>query len=127
MNHPGAPNRPPSYAPNFAPVAAAPVGRTSPLTVNQGPNRTPPSQMAGGPPPINTGVPVAGYPPQLPPVNTQGPPPMAGPPGYAGAAYGPPPQPQGQPIGHQYIPRTAEVEANSRNKAQLIVGIDFVS
>ncbi|KAL2757800.1 hypothetical protein ACRALDRAFT_2025514 [Sodiomyces alcalophilus JCM 7366] len=123
-HHPGAPNRPPSYAPNYAPVAAAPIGRTSPLTNNQASNRTPPSQMVGGPPPINTGVPVAGYPPQLP-VNAQGPPPMGGPPGYAGAGYGPPPQQHGPSMGQQFAPRTAEVEGNSRNKAQLIVGIDF--
>ncbi|KAM0333479.1 hypothetical protein ACHAQA_002141 [Verticillium albo-atrum] len=133
MNHPGAPNRPPSYsANNFPPGVAPPVGRTSPL--NQAQQRTPPTQMVGGPPPINTGAP-AGYPPQLPPVGGQGPP-MGGPPGYGGGGggYGPPPpqqQQQGPPLGQQYPPRPAqgpnasEVEGSSRSKAQLIVGIDF--
>ncbi|KAH6697497.1 hypothetical protein F5X68DRAFT_5056 [Plectosphaerella plurivora] len=130
MNHPGAPNRPPSYSANFPPGPGAPIGRTSPLT-NQGPARTPPSQMVGGPPPINTGAPVAGYPPQLPPIG--GGQPMGGPPGYGGApgGYGAPPPQQGPPGGMggpQYGARpgnTAEVEGNSRSKAQLIVGIDF--
>ncbi|EGY19895.1 Hsp70-like protein [Verticillium dahliae VdLs.17] len=133
MNHPGAPNRPPSYsANNYPPGVAPPVGRTSPL--NQAQTRTPPTQMVGGPPPINTGAP-AGYPPQLPPVGGQGPP-MGGPPGYGGGGgYGPPPpqqqQQQGPPLGQQYPPRpvqgpgASEVEGSSRNKAQLIVGIDF--
>lgn len=132
MNHPGAPNRPPSYSANFPPGPGAPIGRTSPLT-NQGPARTPPSQMVGGPPPINTGAPVAGYPPQLPPIG--GGQPMGGPPGYGGApgGYGAPPPQQGPPGGMggpQYGARpgnTAEVEGNSRSKAQLIVGIDFAS
>ncbi len=61
-----------------------PVGRQSPLT-QQGPTRTPPTQMVGGPPPIHTGAPIAGYPPQVP---MGGPPPPVpgGPPGSAGAA-----------------------------------------
>lgn len=82
--------------------------------------------MVGGPPPINTGAPpVAGYPPQLPPM--QGGPPVAGgPPGYTGGAggYGPPPS-QNLPTA-TYTRPAAEVEGNSRSKAQLIVGIDFV-
>lgn len=133
MNHPGGPNRPPSYsANNFPPGAAPPVGRTSPLT-NQGPARTPPSQMVGGPPPINTGAPVSGYPPTLPGVGGGPPPGMGGPPGYGGqqGGYGGPPQ-HGPPggLGQPMIrpgASAAEVEGNSRSKAQLIVGIDFVS
>jgi len=130
MNHPGAGPRPPSYSANYPP-GPPPVGRTSPL-VNQGPARTPPTQMVGGPPPINTGAPVAGYPPPNP---MGGPPPpgMAGrPPGYGGApgyppAAGPPPG-AGGPIPNNAFGRpAAEVEGNSRSKAQLIVGIDFVS
>jgi hypothetical protein len=121
MNHPGAGPRPPSYSANYPP--GPPIGRTSPL-VNQGPTRTPPSQMVGGPPPINTGPPpVAGYPPPV----MGGPPPAGGPPGYAGPTGYPPPAPQ--PTGQMAPYRgnaAAEVEGNSRSKAQLIVGIDFV-
>lgn len=128
MNHPGAGPRPPSYSANFPPGAPPPVGRTSPLT--HGPARTPPSQMVGGPPPINTGAPVSGYPPQMgvqpgghPPPGIQG-----GPPGYAG--YPPPaPPPQPGPPMQQFgrpAPPPAEAEGQSRSKAQLIVGIDFV-
>ncbi|TLS21623.1 uncharacterized protein PpBr36_09449 [Pyricularia pennisetigena] len=126
MNHPGAGPRPPSYTANYPPQGGPPpLGRQSPL--NQGQTRTPPSQMIGGPPPINTGAQgVTGYPPPM-----GGPPPGAGgPPGYAGAqGYPPPgpPQPQGNmPLGGPYQrSAAAEVEGNSRSKAQLIVGIDF--
>ncbi|KAK2600767.1 hypothetical protein N8I77_010276 [Diaporthe amygdali] len=108
MNHPGQGQRPPSYTAGYP-----------------GQARTPPTQMVGGPPPINTGAPpVAGYPPQLPPM--QGGPPVAGgPPGYNGGAggYGPPPS-QNLPTA-AYTRPAAEVEGNSRSKAQLIVGIDF--
>lgn len=125
MNHPGPGARPPSYTANYPPgPPPGAVGRTSPL--NQGQTRTPPSQMVGGPPPINTGGPPAGYPPPV----MGGPPPIqGGPPGYAGAPGYPPPPPQQQqgpgaaPYGRQ---SAAEVEGNSRSKAQLIVGIDFV-
>lgn len=125
MNHPGPGARPPSYSANYPPgPPPGAVGRTSPL--NQGQTRTPPSQMVGGPPPINTGGPPAGYPPPV----MGGPPPIqGGPPGYAGAPGYPPPPPQQQqgpgaaPFGRQ---SAAEVEGNSRSKAQLIVGIDFV-
>lgn len=131
MNHPGQGNRPPSYSANYPPgPPGAPVDRTSP---HQGPNRTPPSQMAGGPPPINTNAPL-GYPPNMAPMG-QGPPPMGGPPpggppGFGGQAGYPPgaPPPPG-PIAQQFQ-RTnpaAEVEGASKSKAQLIVGIDFVS
>ena len=133
MNHPGAGPRPPSYSANYPPGPPGPVGRQSPLA-NQGPPRAPPTQMIGGPPPINTGgPPVAGYPP---PVMGGGPPPVpGGPPGYAGPTGYPPPAPQQQPAGGLApYPRNAaaaaaaaEVEGNSRSKAQLIVGIDFVS
>lgn len=126
MNHPGAGPRPPSYTPNlpnFQPQQ--PIGRTSPLT--QGPTRTPPSQMAGGPPPINTGAPVSGYPPQMhiQPGAQPAPGVPGGPPGYAGY---PPPAPAPQPTNTMasYGRPAAEVEGNSRSKAQLIVGIDFV-
>lgn len=138
MNHPAQHgNRPPSYTANFH--GQPPLGRTSPLAQQQGPARTPPTQMVGGPPPINTGAPHSGYPPQgqVP----GGPPPMGGPPGYGGAQAGYPPGPppqqhsQGQPppgsfAAQQQYRRAgdpAEVEGNSRSKAQLIVGIDFVS
>ncbi|KAK0668508.1 hsp70-like protein [Cercophora samala] len=121
MNHPGPGPRPPSYsAQNYPPGPPGPVGRTSPLA-NQGPARTPPSQMVGGPPPINTGgPPVAGYPP---PVMGGGPPP---PPGYGNPTGYPPPPPQPTgPVAPYQRNAAAEVEGNSRSKAQLIVGIDF--
>lgn len=131
MNHPGLGNRPPSYSANNYP-AGPPVGRTSPLTNQQGHNRTPPSQMVGGPPPINTGAPGApvGYPPGMAPMG--GPPPMAGgPPGFGGQQGYPPggPAPPGGPLAQQFQRgnAAAEVEGASRSKAQLIVGIDFVS
>ncbi|KND89864.1 Heat shock 70 kDa protein 12B [Tolypocladium ophioglossoides CBS 100239] len=130
MNHPGQGNRPPSYSANYPPgPPGAPLDRTSP---HQGPNRTPPSQMAGGPPPINTNAPV-GYPPNMAPMGQGppqmgGPPPPGGPPGFGGQAGYPPgaPPPPG-PIAQQFQ-RTnpaAEVEGASKSKAQLIVGIDF--
>lgn len=127
MNHPGPGNRPPSYTANFPP-GQAPLGRTSPLT--QQPNRTPPTQMVGGPPPINTGAPM-GYPPGMAPMG-QGPPPMGGPPGFGQQppppqGY-PPPGPPGGPMNQQFQRPgpAAEVEGASKSKAQLIVGIDFV-
>ncbi|KAI0439445.1 actin-like ATPase domain-containing protein [Xylaria telfairii] len=136
MNHPGAGPRPPSYTANFQP-GQQPVGRTSPLTQN--PTRTPPTQMVGGPPPINTGAPVSGYPPAMhmqpgaqPAPGAPGGPP--GPPGYPPQGYPQPaPAPQQQQQQQQqptnamgsYGRPAAEVEGNSRSKAQLIVGIDF--
>lgn len=84
--------------------------------------------MVGGPPPINTGAPVSGYPPQMGVPGGHPPPGMGGPPGYAGyPPPGPPPQP-GPPM-QQYgrPPVPNEVDAQSKSKAQLIVGIDFVS
>lgn len=139
MNHPGTGNRPPSYSANYPQnPQGAPLRQSSPLT-NQGPNRTPPSQMAGGPPPINTGAPV-GYPPNMAPMG-QGPPqhmgppggppgPPGGPPGFGGQTGYPPaggPPPPG-PIAQQFQQGNpaAEVEGASKSKAQLIVGIDFV-
>lgn len=104
------------------------MGRTSPM--NPGQNRTPPSQMTGGPPPINTGAP-AGYPPNMNPMG-QMPPgmPQGGPPGFGQpTGYPPGPPPAGGPIAQQFQQGNpaAEVEGASRSKAQLIVGIDFVS
>jgi hypothetical protein len=108
------------------------MGRTSPMAPGQ--NRTPPTQMTGGPPPINTGAPV-GYPPnmnpmgQMPPGMAQGGPPQ-GAPGYGQpTGYPPGPPPAGGPIPQQFQQNNpaAEVEGASRSKAQLIVGIDFVS
>lgn len=127
MNHPGAAGRPPSYTNNYAPAPAG-VGRTtSPMAT--GNPRTPPSQMMGGPPPINTSAP--GYPPGHPAAGGMGaPPPAGGPPQYGGGPpqYGAP----GAPVGGQsvaaaqYANRGAvEVEGAGRSKAQLIVGIDF--
>jgi hypothetical protein len=54
-----------------------------------------------------------------------------GPPGFGGAQGYPPgaPPPPGGPIAQQFQRGNpaAEVEGQSRSKAQLIVGIDFVS
>ncbi|KAK5991039.1 Heat shock 70 kDa 12B-like protein [Cladobotryum mycophilum] len=111
MNHPGSGNRPPSYSAGSYPQG--PHGRTSPLT--QGQNRTPPTQMAGGPPPINTGAP-SGYPPNM---NMNQIPPNMAPQG------GPPPAPGSLAQQFQQNNPAAEVEGASRSKAQLIVGIDF--
>lgn len=96
--------RPPSYTYNNA------AGRpTSPMPPGQ-------QQMPHHPPPINTGQ----YAPQ------QG---VQQPPGYGGGGYGQQlPQPalqQMQQFGQHARP--AEVEGGGRSKAQLIVGIDFVS
>lgn len=125
MNHPGIGNHPPSYANN---LQHGPVGRNSPL--NQGPVRTPPSQMAGGPPPINTGAPV-GYPPGIQHPGMGHGPPMGGPPPGFGAqtGYPPPGGPPGGGVAQQFQRGNpaAEVEGASKSKAQLIVGIDFVS
>ncbi|KAI1184867.1 actin-like ATPase domain-containing protein [Nemania serpens] len=127
MNPLGGGPRPPSYTGNFQQSAQAPLGRTSPLTQN--PTRTPPTQMVGGPPPINTGAPVSGYPPPMhlqPAAQPPGGP--GGPTGYPPAAYPQPaPAPQQQPTNAMasYGRPAAEVEGNSRSKAQLIVGIDF--
>lgn len=98
-----------------------------------------PQQQHGRPtsplPPINTGAP--GYPqhPQQP----VGYPPQGGPPGYppqpppgqyGGGGYGAPPPPvpaaHGPPAAYNR-PGMAEVAGEGRSKAQLIVGIDFVS
>lgn len=108
------------------------MGRTSPMAPGQ--NRTPPSQMTGGPPPINTGAPV-GYPPnmnplgQMPPGMPQGGPPPGAPGFGQPTGYPPGPPPAGGPIAQQFQQNNpaAEVEGASRSKAQLIVGIDFVS
>lgn len=124
MNHQPGGGRPPSYSNNYAPAPAA-VGRTTSPLANNGP-RTPPSQMMGGPPPINT---VAGYPPGHP----QSSQPMGGPPGAGGPPQYHPPQygvpGQGSVAAAQYANRNnaVEVEGAGKSKAQLIVGIDFVS
>lgn len=99
-----------------------------------------PQQQHGRPasplPPINTGAP--GYPPQQTPM---GYPPQAGPPGYPpqgppgagqyGQGYGAPPPgapaPHGPPAAYNRPSGMAEVAGEGRSKAQLIVGIDFVS
>ncbi|KAG5978959.1 hypothetical protein E4U55_005710 [Claviceps digitariae] len=121
-------NRPPSYTSNYPPALPGSLGdRTSP---HQGHNsRTPPSQIVGGPPPINTGAPLGYPPPNMVPMG-QGPPPMGGhPPGFGGQPGYPtgPPPPQGGPHLQQFqrLNPAAEVEGASKSKAQLIVGIDF--
>jgi hypothetical protein len=101
-----------------------------------------PQQQHGRPasplPPINTGAP--GYSPQQP-QQPMGYPPQGGPPGYppapppgqygGGQQYGAPPPNHGAPPGpppQPYRPPgISEVQGEGRSKAQLIVGIDFVS
>jgi hypothetical protein len=126
MNHPGAGGRPPSYTPGYP----APMGqRTTSPPMPQGPvnPRTPPSQVMGGPPPINTAA-SGGYPPAHGPPPAVGPPLQTGggPPQYGGAPYPPAQGTMGAP---QYAARNnaVEVEGAGRSKSQLIVGIDFVS
>jgi hypothetical protein len=128
MNHPAAGGRPPSYTNNYAPAPAA-VGRTQSPMANTTP-RTPPTQMMGGPPPINTAT-AGGYPPGHPAAGGMGaPPPAGGPPQYGPPQYGAPaPAGGGSIAAAQYANRNnaVEVEGAGRSKAQLIVGIDFVS
>ena len=117
--------RPPSYT-------YAPPGGLAPQQQQHGRSTSP------MPPPINTGAaPAHGYPPQGQ-MYQQAP---QGPPGYppqqqqqqqAGyaAGYGAPPQATPPaPAGPQSYnrPGAVEVEGAGRSKAQLIVGIDFVS
>lgn len=126
MNHPGSGGRPPSYTNNYAPAPAA-VGRTASPMASGNP-RTPPTQMMGGPPPINTAA--SGYPPGHPAAGGMGAPPAAGPPQYGPPQYGAPNAPAGSSMAAaQYANRNnaVEVEGAGRSKAQLIVGIDFVS
>ncbi len=96
--------RPPSYSYN---VAGRP---TSPLPPAQ-------AQLAHHPPPIDTTTQrfPASHPPMAPPQ----------PPGYGG--YSQHPQAVGAPHGMAQYTRPAEVDGGGRSKAQLIVGIDFVS
>lgn len=127
--------RPPSYTYTQGsgqlgphPPAAVAGRPTSPLPP-QGHGHPPPSQAMNGPPPINTGA-AGGY--GAPPQGTMGgmaPPPGAHPPVYGGG-YGAPPTGGAPPaMGAQYGGRggAVEVEGAGRSKAQLIVGIDFVS
>ena len=121
--------RPPSYT--YAQGSGSlgpngqPAGRSSsPLPPpGHGMGHPPPSQAMNGPPPLNTGASTR-YPTHGDMGGMGAPPPVAGgPPQYGG--YGPS---GGVPAG-QYAPRpdAVEVEGAGRSKAQLIVGIDFVS
>jgi hypothetical protein len=116
-----------------------PLGRPPSYTFAQSgglgaPNNAQHGRPASPLPPINTGAP-GGYPPQQ--QQPMGYPPQGGPPGYppqppAGyGGYGAPPPNPGAPMGapaQQYRPPgMAEVAGEGRSKAQLIVGIDFVS
>ncbi|CAL3962247.1 hypothetical protein PZA11_000539 [Diplocarpon coronariae] len=126
MNHQVPGGRPPSYTNNYVPAPPVAGARTqSPMAGNP---RTPPSQVMGGPPPINTAA-TGGYPPGHPASNMGAPPPAGGPPGYGPPQYG-----TQLPVGGnsfaaaQYANRNnsaVEVEGAGRSKAQLIVGIDF--
>lgn len=107
MNQQGL-GRPPSYS--YQNVAGRPQSPMPP------PGQ---QQMSHHPPPIDTRQGYVGQQPQL----------QQQPPGYAGGGYGQLPQVP-QPAMGQYGPnplRPAEVDGGNRSKAQLIVGIDFVS
>lgn len=119
--------RPPSYTSGYPPgIASQHQARTASPQVSS--SRAPPSQMMGGPAPLNTVA--TGYPPHQAPN-------MGGPPlqGVAGGPpqYGGPPYPQAQQAAmsapQAYVARNnaVEVEGAGRSKSQLIVGIDFVS
>jgi hypothetical protein len=114
------------------------LGRPPSYTYSANAGLSPGQQQHGRPtsplPPINTGAP---YPPQQ---QQMGYPPAGGPPGYPPQAppqagygqYGGPPPPAPPPAAphaaQQYQrPNVAEVGGEGRSKAQLIVGIDFVS
>lgn len=115
-----------------------PLGRPPSYTYAP-PGSLAPGQQHGRPnsplPPINTTTP--GYPPQQ--QQQMGYPPQAGPPGYPpqqqqpqgyGGGYGAqPPAPPAAPHAPASYnrPNMAEVAGEGRSKAQLIVGIDFVS
>lgn len=119
--HPGAGPRPPSYTGYPPGVAQGRAG--SPNMVPGGNPRTPPSQVLGGPPPINTAP--GGYQQhqqQMGAPSQQ----IPGPPGYGGQQ---PYAPQGGMVPAPYVSRNGavEVEGAGRSKSQLIVGIDFVS
>lgn len=89
--------------------------------------RTPPTQVMGGPPPINTGAPAppAGY-SHSHQTNVVAPPVTGGPPQYGGGQGAPYPT-GGSSITDQYRNHNAvEVEGAGKSKSQLIVGIDFV-
>lgn len=108
MNQPPL-NRPPSYSQasnNYPPRGIAP-----------GQGRAPPTQIPGGPNPINTNNSMNNYSSQNAP---SGPPPPV--------PYNPPQVAASNHPAQQYYNRNAvEVEGAGRSKAQLIVGIDFVS
>ena len=101
--------RPPSYSYNTA--AGRPTSPLPPLGGQQ-------QHMAHYPPPINTGQGHVGANPNLGPPQ---------PPGYGGGGYGQPGAPQPLQYQQGIYNRPAEVEGAGRSKAQLIVGIDFVS
>src|SRR5947207_5595973 len=102
MNPPGGLGRPPSYT-SYPPgqLGAPPQAQRTASPMPPGVPHPPPSQMIGGPPPINTAT--GGYPPQ-PGAGIPGmgaPPPAAGPPGYAGQ-YAHPSGAVGGVAGSQY-------------------------
>lgn len=140
--------RPSSLSPQASSSSSSLPAQTQPAAMNpQNPLGRPPSytyappgglapgqQQHGRPtsplPPLNTGG-APGYPPQQ-----MGYPPQGGPPGYppqqqyggqpAPGQYGAPPPAAHAPVQYNR-PNMAEVAGEGRSKAQLIVGIDFVS
>lgn len=156
QNHPSSPSpqgnppptgqqRPTSLSPQVSNSSSSslPMNPQNPLGRPPSYTYAPPGALGAPPPqhgrptsplpPINTGAP--GYPPQQPPYpSQQGPPgyPPQGPPGPAyGHGYGAPPPgaptPHGPPAAYNRPNNMAEVAGEGRSKAQLIVGIDFVS
>ncbi|OBT49833.1 hypothetical protein VE04_09486, partial [Pseudogymnoascus sp. 24MN13] len=120
--HPGAGPRPPSYTGYPPGVAQGRAGRPNMVPGNP---RTPPSQVLGGPPPINTAP--GGYPQQHQQQQMGAPSQQlpGGPPQYGGQQQPYAPQ-QGGMVPQPYTRNNAvEVEGAGRSKSQLIVGIDF--
>ena len=107
-SNPGGLGRPPSY--QYSNVAGRPQSPMPPPGQQQ--------MASHHPPPIDTSRGFVGANPQM----------AQQPPGYGGAGYGQMAQPHPQQMGAygQHM-RPAEAEGGNRSKAQLIVGIDFVS
>lgn len=124
MSHPGAGQRPPSYTPTYPPGSLGARTTSPPMPPGPGNPRTPPTQVMGGPPPIQTNNP-GGYPPPSGPLGA--PPLHGGPPQYGGQPYpGPGQGPMGGSVPYVARNNAVEVEGAGRSKSQLIVGIDFV-
>ena len=106
---PGAPLAPPNN--NMRPISPNPPGAPG-VPYPHGPSHVPLGHPGGPPMGVQPGIP----------------PPMPGNmPGQHPPYYGHPPRDIPPPVAPTAVGRPAEVEGSNRSKAQLIVGIDFVS